>query len=286
MALLFDQLAITGYSGMENITKFRYPSDMQADLDWLSSENILWRGEIPFDPDRINDPDLRGLKPISGKTDDLFNKEYGNVQFVIQAEKFPDFVKDKRDKRAIEYLEGLIDASTRYFSQYLRDYLKLAAFPILKRPIDSIDSRAQKNDILELVINKLPVPSADTPWEKIIDFRNDPETQNKLLALKNWISEIPRSNFSIPEVEERLDHLTQEYRSYMELQRIKSNTGTLETIFVTTAEVVENLLRLSPSKATKSLFAIRNRKIALLESEKSAPGREVAFIIKALEQFA
>lgn len=61
---------------------------------------------------------------------------------------------------------------------------------------------------------------------------------------------------------------------------MKVNAGVLETVVTAGAEIIENLIRLKFGRLAQALFAIKHRRIALLEAERSAPGREVAYIAK------
>ena len=72
----------------------------------------------------------------------------------------------------------------------------------------------------------------------------------------------------------------------MQLHRMKTNVGTLETIVTTTAEVFGDLASFKWGKAAEALFSLKRRNVALLEGELTAPGNEVAYIVKARETFS
>jgi hypothetical protein len=65
------------------------------------------------------------------------------------------------------------------------------------------------------------------------------------------------------------------------LQDMKIRKGTFETIVTVAAEVVEDLVKIKWGKLASLLFVLKNRKIALLEAERSAPGREIAYVVQA-----
>jgi hypothetical protein len=67
----------------------------------------------------------------------------------------------------------------------------------------------------------------------------------------------------------------------MALQDMKIRKGTFETIVTVAAEVVEDLVQIKWGKLASLLFVLKNRKIALLEAERSAPGREIAYVVQA-----
>ena len=161
------------------------------------------------------------------------------------------------------------------------------AFPVLPS-LSSFDPTSQQQrgiDAVHVVLKCLPVPSELTPWEQIIEFRNDPESRGKLFALRKWMRSISKSATSYSEINEELECLLYEYERHLNVHRLKFETGVLETILVTSAEVLENLVKVNWSKAIKSLFELKTKKLALLEGEMKIPGSEIAYIAKAKESF-
>ena len=61
--------------------------------------------------------------------------------------------------------------------------------------------------------------------------------------------------------------------------------GPLKTVVVTTADVLEGLAKFNWSSAAKALFAVSERKAALMQAEQNAPGREIAYIVYARDHF-
>jgi len=72
-----------------------------------------------------------------------------------------------------------------------------------------------------------------------------------------------------------------EYSRHMELHRIKTNPGILQTIIVNSAEAAENVVKLNLSKLANNTFFLHRRRVELMEAEANAPGKEVAYIYKA-----
>lgn len=139
----------------------------------------------------------------------------------------------------------------------------------------------RKQEVLGVVLRALPEPDESVPLEAILEFRADPEARNRFLALRNWQSEMASSNLNAKEIAESLEYQLTQYQDYMKAQKMKFRTGVLETVLVTTTEVLESLVTFRWSKAIERLFNLRRREIQLYESERQAPGREVAYIAKA-----
>ncbi len=179
--------------------------------------------------------------------------------------------------------------TVRLLSLYLNKEPFIDAVPLVWIPKHGVLGNSKEKDVAELVIKKLPIPDDETPWEAILDFRQDPDARRRLFELRHWMNEARRmlmaGEVSHSELEEQLDYLIHEYTEYMKLQKMKINMTTLETIFTLTAGFAEDILKLKLKSMVENLFTLRHRKMALLEAERSAPGRQVAYLISASEEF-
>ncbi len=66
---------------------------------------------------------------------------------------------------------------------------------------------------------------------------------------------------------------------------MKYKKGVLEAFVITSAEWIENIVKLKLLKIAKSLFTIKHKKINLMIEEMRAPGKEVAYIASTKELF-
>lgn len=145
--------------------------------------------------------------------------------------------------------------------------------------------QGKRHNVIQAVFKELPIPAKDTPWEHIFEFRSDPESYSKFLALRDWVNEISNSEMTTIEIEEKLEYLIDQYRRHMAVHKMKTNTGLIESMVVSTAEATENLLKVKWGKLASSLFFLRHKKISLMEADLSAPGSQVAYLVKATEAF-
>lgn len=160
------------------------------------------------------------------------------------------------------------------------------AIPILHLPLKlPIEAKKRSDQIFDVIIKSLPIPTEDTPFEQILEFRQDERARATLSGLRDWQNEISKSSLSAREIATRLEHLVHEYESQLKLHRLKYKTGVFNTLITTSAEIIEHMSRLKFSSAANALFSIRSRKIALLEAERSTVGREVAYISLARKRF-
>lgn len=174
----------------------------------------------------------------------------------------------------------------RRMSVQLRVLDRMDAYPLISDIIPQMPiSQPRKCDIINVTLNALPIPDDTVPWEQIWEYRSDPDSQSKFLALRRWMSEMARAKLTPAEAEEELECLLDDYRSHLQLHRIKANTGAVQTLVIAAAEFLEDLANKRFSKIAKGFFSAKQREIELLQGELNAPGREVAYIIKAREAF-
>jgi len=165
----------------------------------------------------------------------------------------------------------------------LRVLNRMDAYPVFSEIVPQIPLRVPERteDVINITINALPVPDETVSWEQIIEFRSDPDSRSKFLALRNWMSEVARAKLRPSEVEVKLEYLIDEYQQHMNVHRMKANVGRVETVLLAAA----NLLDRKFTEATRTLFSAKRRSLSILEAELTSPGKEVAFIVSARESF-
>ena len=153
-------------------------------------------------------------------------------------EKLPEKLRLNIETDFWNWWDTLNDYMTRSLAVKLRTGHKLDAFPISSLT-DSKETDA-KNEVVTVVINNLPTPSESTSWGTDNRIPKRPRSRGKFLALRNWITDISKEHPSLIEVEQKLEYLMDQYRRHMELHRMKTNAGVLETILISTAEGLED----------------------------------------------
>ena len=129
------------------------------------------------------------------------------------------------------------------------------------------------------------MPDESAPWEAVLEFRDDDDARKQRWALRRWMRKTAIGATSLTELQDEVQWLADEYRRYMELHHLYGSVGTVEALVVTSADLIENLLKLRLAGAARSLFSLRHRRIDLRNLERSAPGRELAYIVNAHSRF-
>lgn len=289
-ALMFDRIAIPGCEGWvshnERLTNNSKLGPVD-DVKWLYEQGVVFEPSVrEFSLDAKAAPPERRL---------INNKEYMKY-YKLESTHLKETFKGgktvaQEEEEGGKHLYLSFHYYARSASVQLRELYKMAAYPVFNGKFLSAYMPAQMNelagsDVVKVTLNALPVPDDSTPWEQVIEYRSDPDSRSKFLALRHWMSEVARAELTHVEVEEKLEYLVDQYQKHMKLHRMKTNVGTLETIITTGAEVLGDLVSFKWGKAAEALFSLKKRQVALLEGELTAPGNEVAYIVKARESFS
>jgi hypothetical protein len=112
----------------------------------------------------------------------------------------------------------------------------------------------RKSAVARLVYDKVPMPSDDTPWEAILDWRDDDEAKAKFARLRAWINRASRSDAAVADIEDDLETALHEYGAYMRVQHTRLPTGRFEAICVAAAKFLEDLPKIKLSPLIEAVF--------------------------------
>lgn len=313
-ALMFDRISIPQLSLMMSlIQNLTGELPLQAaEYEWLCEQGLLFETNHEKSADIQNEEYQyvnASAKSYANEVEKLVKEhdleEFAEIQkeeLIESIEKLKNFVSGKisnltqlfTSEAFQKSLALAYDYYARGISIELRELKGLDAYPILmlNMPFLKQSQASNPTDIIDVTFNALPVPDENTSWEHILDFRRDQESKSKFLALKNWTNEVARMQLEPREVADKLESLINDYRQHMEAHRIKTRLDTLKTIVVAEAGFITSgwLAGLGGlpgivGMVVTPLYSIKQRRVALLQEELKAPGREVAYIVKAREEF-
>jgi len=248
-ALMFDQFVVS-------IDEHFTPQSVLADLRWLADRGVVF--------------DMLG---------DIKN-ERGDVLNIGKLPVTTAFVQMIAPKGI-----NLLDFNLRFSAYHINNTFGWTAV-ILGRsgPPKTTALQPGADRAVEIVLRQLPQPDELTPWEAILEWRQDEEAQVRFRRLKRWLSNLVDDQ-KPKDLEDELRYLIDEYVAYMRLHRMKANTGPIRMVLVQGAQLAENILKMKWGAAAEQLLSFRERQIALLEAEQKAPGREIAYIVEAQRRF-
>lgn len=194
---------------------------------------------------------------------------------------------EKTDHEAIS--SEAADSNCRSVAQRLQSEANIDAVPLAIGSNANLDQlfKGGRTPTMHILLNAIPEPEPyTTSWEAILDFRDDKDARGKLAQLRSWIIDMSRTDLSPNDITTKLEALRYEYEQHMKLHKMKFRAGILQTVVVATAEFAENLAKLQLGKLAKGLFTCQEAKLALLEAELTAPGRELAYLYQVQRTFS
>jgi len=152
--------------------------------------------------------------------------------------------------------------------------------PLLNSTICSVmtSQLMSKTRILNSVISHLPTLDESVSLSQLKEIKADDRYKLKYYAFRDFVNTLASSTLSINEINEKIEFLYSEYKTQFEIHKVKYRLSTLETVLVTSAEMIENLARLQFGKFAKNIISLKNREIELLEAESKIPGKEIALL--------
>lgn len=292
-ALLFDRMALPEVSET-SFDEWRktYPDECN-ELSWLIDREIIFHAKVPRSDISLTAEDERELNLFANAMEETSVKLFGDRLLVegaseIVVTKFKEYLINPEvdlntTVRMLGHFLRVLEHISRVIGCLMRSQ-GMNAYPVLSTSLKE-QSNASPTDVIEIVFTNFPTPSENTPWEQILEYRADPDSKARFLALRHWINETIRANLSPTEIAEKLEYLLSEYKRHLKLHKMKANNGMIETVVVSGAQIAENLVRLKFSEIAKMPFAAKHRKLALYEGELTSPGHELAYILKTQEAF-
>ena len=191
-------------------------------------------------------------------------------------------------ERLMQIERRLTVNTTRMFAIQVRNAENSDAYatiPSGDSSLDEDDKRPNKHDVLKIVV-VVPIPDEQAPWQQIIEYRNDPDSQNRFFELKEWMSDVAGGAIAEAEAQQKLEFLLDQYRRVLLRHELQTSWTKLETFVVTSPDESQRLTGFQKGQSASPLFSVEHRKLVLLEAESTSPGSIVAFVIQAKSMFS
>jgi hypothetical protein len=264
---MFDSLAIDLTNHLHDY-ETRIITQARSEIDWLSNEGLLTTlsGILASEDPGIlkDDVEIDGLF--------LLPEEIAKPMLRLSATTFKAY-------------NGLQDL--RKIASKLRSLKRVDAVAVgtSETPIE-LDQPADRDTVIKITLGEFPTPSDSTSWESILDFKKEANTLEQFQRLKSWMNKTGREGLKSYEVTDELRGLILGYEQHMELCNMKLQHSMVEIIVTTTAEIAESIIRLKFSDIAKQFFKAEAQRIKLLEEERKADGKEIAYIVNAKKAFS
>jgi hypothetical protein len=184
-----------------------------------------------------------------------------------------------------DLIELAHDLSVREESIWFNKHKRYESVPIINNITSFTNIESKKQSVLNIIINKFPLPSQECHWEDIFNFKNDSDSYIYFLGLKNFVNDISNSNLNIHEIEEKIEYLLIKYEASLQKHKLRTKLFKQEKLVLRGIGFIENLLKANISELFKWHFQLKNEEIELHDFEIKAEGSELAYISKAKSQF-
>jgi len=286
LTVLFNRIAFPGLSAFRSVQ----PQFKRAEhLLRLADTGILFEPEIPkwsdnqdFKNRMLQDVD-KVLKPSGVSAEEILAARTDEKKALEVREKrrpvSEESILENDPIGVIGAMHRMATNMTRLVAVQLRNLNNLDAHAVLSSEFNSLeedDEHPNSRDVLQILITGLPLPDKDVSWEQIIEYRSDPNSLNRFLDLRNWISDTAHGRLTPLEAEQRLEPVLNRFRKQAEIRQMKTVDTTLVASVTTSPDIVRNLL--SYPGGTRLCYFAR-RKLVLLEGEALSEVSEVAFVL-------
>jgi hypothetical protein len=260
-ALVFDKFRFFSYSPVRDHPYVTHESQL-ADFSFL-----LERGVLEFS----NEDFLRGWKE-----QDEMNRQLASLDEVVKA------MAEPKDRTLLMHYGN--DLFSRMLAAHIGNSATSLVVPICRGDLP-IDTRSDLITSLETVykvaLEAFPIPGEDAAWQDIIDFRE--ESRDKLWGFRRFLRDLAGKKQSEVEIKDDIEWSANEYAKSMQRFKLKQRRGLITTVVVPLAEAADKLI--NPIGLINGLVSISQSKVALLEAEANAKGRECAYIHDAQQTF-
>ncbi|MGA2178065.1 MAG: hypothetical protein ABSH15_00585 [Verrucomicrobiota bacterium] len=298
-ALLFDQIAIIDLPALIETHRFLSNDQSQqyaAELEWLTTQEIIYEPDFP----RTNAEDLFEKLTADPRLD---QKMISLVQQTLKHE--IACLEDCRKAIDLILRTGSVDKSKiKDFAQTL--HLQIAEASELRHaahwltaikgnrmvlahslPDYNLCSTTadRKAMVWEVILEHVPALQQDTPWERILEFRSDPDSRQSVNDLLHWVHTLASSPKTRDDVQEELAYLRARYEHAFKLHKLEFKLGIFEAVMEPMLAAAENLVKLKWSKLGDPFLKLKKHSLQLQKAEQSIPGREVSYLVKLEQTF-
>lgn len=185
-------------------------------------------------------------------------------------------------RSTMQELELGSEHNARAMAIQLREEDGMNTLPVLDREMSNPQgNKVSEQDVIQVVLNALPVPDGSVAWEQIREFRSDQDSQRKFLALRRWMNRFAEGRYVFTDAAEEIEDLISAYTNHLRVHRFKTAFIRLAVVLHLGAAALDK--KTGPIATALVTYAFG--RISLMEDESGAAGSEVAYIVKAARDF-
>jgi hypothetical protein len=270
--LFWDRIAIADLERMldTDVRVRRAWPNAPEDVEWLRDQGIIFHVPVRLRSELLADPGYRAALEAAGTATEEYKSHADGPNL---------------GSHLLAMQLGMISRSyvCRALAADIRLTQHLDAVSLLAVPQENFNSHADRDHVLRIVVDALPLPDATTALADLLAFKN--EHAHQLRGLRVWASEVGRGSLSGREAEDKLQYVLAEYDQQLRLHRLAKSRGRVVVVVTTLAEIAENLVRLKFGTVAKIVTSLRHENATLLLDEHQLSGRDVSYVVEARDAF-
>lgn len=146
-------------------------------------------------------------------------------------------------------------------------------------------SPSRTQEVLSVVLNFVPQPSELTPWEEVLEFREQQE-YSVMAWFRKWIRDLSKSDANGRELEDNMFLEVEKATKLSDLHKREVQLARTEILVTTVAAVPEKLLKLQWGEAAKTFCGLGRERLTLLRQEQEVSAVGPHYLVRAKDAFA
>ena len=280
LAMLYDEIAVVHMGGGLAELRAMKPSRASA-FEALLYGNFIYEVHLPSQHEIEKSPslaaDIERYHRAWNLLRDVLPEPGGSKEIDVKGEV----------NKIVEMSFDPAVALARLAASSLRQNKAADAYSVFELSSHGVpySPSVEKSQVYSLLLSNMPIPSAETPWEDVLAFRNDDASREKLIKLRRWVAEVVSSEMALPDIEVMLCDMISDYRKHLDLHRIKHNPGLFETVVRGGVGLLEDLIKFNATNLANRVFSHKKKAIALQEAERSHEGFALSYLLHSNERF-
>lgn len=288
--LAFDQIAVLDFDNtFAQARNLSRDPHLLNDFQWLAEQGVLSSVDMSSVPvlERFRslplarDPQWLQFVKLVNAVNSGFDRE----SFRRVLESGSDEEKHEAKANWLIWLHAAASLTAQFYAPFLAQS-GVQTVPIIGDVLPVPQLEDSRVAVMRVVVDSLPEADDTTPWEDLTEFKNDPLTRLQYRELLRWVQSLKEAKRTDQELQDEIDYLLAAFDDHVRRARLKHTRGAIEWLITIPLAMLEDIINRRIVQAAQRPFAGGRVRIELEQAERSAPGRDVAFVAKARERFA
>lgn len=117
------------------------------------------------------------------------------------------------------------------------------------------------------VIENIPMPVEETPWSKVIEFRENPENRFAYLSFRDWLREIGKEEMPGEDLRHKIEFEISKIKNALDLLEIEKEINRTEIVLTGATKLIQSIVDLTFPDLTEIVIQRERNRIAMMRAE-------------------